>query len=614
MVPSLIKLFNVVAVSPDAQLLDSVDVNALAVKCGYFVMPEACTPDVMAFLKDQKTNVNATFLKSWDDVANRSEMELRILQLAHYFSTYGTEYQGVPFVPNSMPADLDYTKLTVLCPCSDKDLFNRIVKMLESGIALSKQTLNPIMEQLSEYQKKYGWIIDISGVRNREAQAQLCAMYNILPHDAIPLLRVLAYITTGKSMLIKDAVTLNIMQYNTVRIAHLIAALDEPTTQRLATVFYRYKAMFLALRRGLCLNIENRTNKQLFKDAVAKINRIRRLAPRFHIPFSPGILESIFYGHSLSQIRQAIETEPSTFKLVRVLAYANSKRAIHPLNIYIIRNGKAFFKANKAKNIDKTLVEEVSQLLRTEIVKRLKLKAFKADGTPRTVRFPNFKLTAPVSERQMIGAVPFGSKFPLSHNNYIGIYWRNEWGTHDFDLWVKQANGESIGWSADLRNENILFSGDMTDADPEAVEMCYCRCAWPDSIVTVARYNGMDNSRYRLFFGQDNITELPLNYMVNPDSITFTQDLVSSKRQTNVAIVYNHAIYFTNFDIGNRRVPADVNPNATIAATAMRLQCYPSLRPLLLAAGFCEFKAATDSTPDIDLAAMDKDTLINLFS
>lgn len=601
------------AVSPTAQLLDSTDVNVLAVKCGYFVMPEACTADVVTFLKDQKTNVNATFLKSWDDVANRPEVELRILQLLHYFSTYGTDYQGVPFVPNGIPADLDYCKLTVLRPCSDKEFFNRIVNMVESGVALSKQTLSPLMEQLSEYYTKYGWAVDVDSVRNREAQARLCVLYNSLPHGAIPLLRVLAYITTGNAMLIKDTDTLSVMQYNANKAASLLEALSEAEMQELAAIFYRYKAIFLALRRGLCISRKNNIENEQLKDAIVKINRIRRLAPRYHKPFTPGILESVFCGHSLAEISGAIETEPSTFKLIRVLAYANNQRAKHALSLYIIRNGKVYFRSNNGKRIEPSLVEEVSDLLRVEVVKRLSAKAFNADGTPRTVRFPNFMLTAPVSERQMIGAVPFGSKYPLSVNNYIGIYWRNEWGTHDFDLWIKQANGDSIGWAGGIRNENILFSGDMTDADPEAVEMCYCRRAWPDSIVTVARYNGMDGSRYRLFFGQDNIAELPVNYMVNPDSITFTQDLVSTKRQTNVAIVHHRAIYFTNFDVGNRRVPGVGNPKELIAATARRLQGYPKLRPLLLAAGFREFNAATDSVPDLDFAAMDKDALISLF-
>lgn len=87
MIPALIKLFNVVAVKPGEQLLDYKSLNAGAVKCGYFVMPEACTMDVVDFLSDQQTNFNATFLKSWDDVRNLSEVELCLAQLLHYFST-----------------------------------------------------------------------------------------------------------------------------------------------------------------------------------------------------------------------------------------------------------------------------------------------------------------------------------------------------------------------------------------------------------------------------------------------------------------------------------------------------------------------------------------------
>ncbi len=90
MIPALIKLFNVVAVKPGEQLLDYKSLNARAVKCGYFVMPEACTMDIVDFLSYQQTNFNATFLKSWDDVRNLSKVELCLTQLLHYFSTYGT--------------------------------------------------------------------------------------------------------------------------------------------------------------------------------------------------------------------------------------------------------------------------------------------------------------------------------------------------------------------------------------------------------------------------------------------------------------------------------------------------------------------------------------------
>ena len=63
MLPALIKTFGLVAVNPDTPLLDAVEVNKYAMKCGYFVHPDACTPDVIAFLKTRQANFNSTFYK-----------------------------------------------------------------------------------------------------------------------------------------------------------------------------------------------------------------------------------------------------------------------------------------------------------------------------------------------------------------------------------------------------------------------------------------------------------------------------------------------------------------------------------------------------------------------
>ena len=622
MIPALIKLFNVVAVKPGEQLLDYKSLNAGAVKCGYFVMPEACTMDVVDFLSDQQTNFNATFLKSWDDVRNLSEVELCLAQLLHYFSTYGTDFTAPTFTLNQVPASPDYTRLKVIRACTERELFDRIAAMLSSGVPISKDTMAPLMEQVSEYYNRYQWTININDVRNREAQARLCKIYNTLPDSPIAILRLMVYNAIEDTQIIKNTDTFNALCANAAKLRNEFSSLSDDRMRGLASIFYRYKPIFLAIRQGF---------KRYLKDScvpgtpiaddiavcISKINRIRKMAVRLHSPMRIGVLESLFKGHSIDEIRDAVAAEPSIFKLVKLLAYIDYERTPHPMNFYIIRNGKAFFKEARRTAVPEKYMDEAYAIIRERIINHLKSKAVDADGKYLSVKFPNIELAAPVSERQMIGSVPYGSSYTLSTNNYIGIYWRNEWGTHDFDLWIHQIDGTSIGWSAAHKNEDILFSGDMTNADPEATEIFYGRKSWPDSTVTVSRYFGQENSRFRLFFGRDEIKELPQNYMVNPDSIEFAEDLVSTTRQMKVALICDGKVYFSAFSGGETRVPSQNLAVNSITAIAARLRSYQALKPLLMEAGFTKFVADADNPdarPGLDLTALEKDTLINLFS
>ena len=112
---------------------------------------------------------------------------------------------------------------------------------------------------------------------------------------------------------------------------------------------------------------------------------------------------------------------------------------------------------------------------------------------------------APSSEKSYIGNFPFGTRLRLSEHNVLGIYWRNEWGTRVFDLSFMDCEGEIVSWRGaywggrDEAARDVVYSGDMTNADPEATELLYIAGSCPDGLVRVNQFRGESRSRIRFF-------------------------------------------------------------------------------------------------------------------
>ena len=613
MIPQLIKYFNCVAVKPGEHLFKPEMVNQLAARCGYLVHPQACTQDVVKFLQEEVSNYNSTFYKSWSQVDSLEEAEMRVLQLLHYLSTYGTDYMGRTFTMNDFPEEMRFTEFKILMPCTERDLFDRIMGILTSGIALHAETLDLIVKQALIYSKENGWEINPEAIQNREARAVYYISKGELPHDPFELMRILMYTAKENATIINDEYTWIRIANSISQIVELISKLDELHLILLSKVFYRYRRIFLFIRH------EAKKLMHINSDeCVSRINALRRMARKNHVPMKPGVLQTILSAeHTAEEAEAAINDTSSCFVLIRLLNYLNACQQRPIVRTFNIRNGSIWIEPESAKHpaYAPEKIETVRQAVLRRLKKLLEPKARKADGAPVTVKYPErLELAAPVSEKMFVGALPYGSRFALSANSYIGVYWRNEWGTRDYDLWVIDIHGNNMGWAGMHKNSNILFSGDMTDADPEATEIMYCRGTWPDSTVRVCRYNGEAGSKFRIFFGTDNIEELPLNYMVNPDTIQLAEDMTSDKSEVTVAVVADSMAYFTSMKLSQSLLPQLMdNKCSTEKALAEYMRSFTSLRDVLGAAGFAE--CPTDGTPDIDLTKdLSKDTLISLFN
>ena len=166
-------------------------------------------------------------------------------------------------------------------------------------------------------------------------------------------------------------------------------------------------------------------------------------------------------------------------------------------------------------------------------------------------------------------------------------------------------------------NHNVLFSGDMVNADPEATEIIYMKGKCDvEGIVYVNRFNGEPDSKFKLMLGQENLKTLPLGYMVDPNCIQFEEEINSPKEmQQMVGMVLNEKMYLCSFTLGDVRVSRGSNQVNIIESIMRRkMTSFIDLKNILISAGFEEYDSEKHENIDLDLTDLKKDTLISLFN
>jgi hypothetical protein len=198
----------------------------------------------------------------------------------------------------------------------------------------------------------------------------------------------------------------------------------------------------------------------------------------------------------------------------------------------------------------------------------------------------------------------------------IGIYWREEWGTRDFDLSFMSYSGSKIGWNSQFYNDekSLIYSGDMTHADPEASEVLYVRSGCPNGMIKVNRYSGGEGSKFVLMVAQSPVDSLSRNYMVDPNTIKFETEIISKDRESFVGFVNDNHLYMCDFKSGDSQVSSVMTTDQYGDVLARKAKSFIDLKKLLEDAGFKIRKRVTTSSPiDLDLSGLKKDDLIQLF-
>jgi hypothetical protein len=593
---NLINFFNKAPITTNIkEEVDFLKLNKKAIKYGYVIHPDCCNVHVDKWLNSLTLNYNSTFYKEWTEITEKNRIELFIDQILHYATTYGQDFEcdGNGYVPNSNPVENGFSKYKIIEPISYEEMYKRCLDVISSGIALKDTTMKTMCDFIYGHcqQKPTKDVFD--NIKNKEAQAYLCCKFGIFPSDAFAMLRCLVYCCTGSTMLIKSRSVLK--QIKQSPISNRIYHISENDMIKLSSIFYRFKPIFLAMK--------TRENAHI-------INKIRKLAKKNHKPLQTGLWErALLDKWCLPEVVKNIG-DIDNFKKVKLLqAIKVALYSDETSKVYPIRNGKVYVRCNYKPKYDKNHLKKLEKVVEKSLVESLKTKACK-------VHIPsNFNITMPSSEKTFVGNYPFGSNIRFDKNFVVGIYWENNWGTYDFDLSFVDFRGTRIGWNASYTNSSgVIYSGDMTYANPNAVETMFIPNRCPDATVMVNQYNGNPVSKFRFFVAQEEMDAQKMyNKMVNPDNVLVdTMVDVNNQRQKTVGLIQDNTFYFMELHSGNNIVSGSSRHNIDFIKTmCARTKCFVYLKDVLKKAGF-EF--VDENECDINFEHPEKDLLIKLMS
>ena len=495
--------------------------NELTLKQGVFVPENLCYRWLFEYFREQQINVNSTFYKSWNDVTSKTRWELFLDQVRHYMSTYGTNFEREAWVPNDgdLP-EFPYKELKVLESVTLEEFKEALIKLAYSNIAMTADTLTSITDLV----KEYNITLSLDKIKNRELKLRLIPM-NYKFKDGQECLLWILWKWCNISMLVKNKETFTQIRPESSMLPVLIK-----NREVLATVFFRNKDVFMQFKK--C------------KELCHAINVIRKLATKLHKPMEKSIwlrLEELNDSE-----RENLFNKTPIFKLVQMYNVLSN-----PTGYYVIRNGKAFYKDSISRH--------TSQKLLTQLLVAIIAKVPVVDS----ISLPKgIELAMPTSEKNFIGDIPIGSYINCADKNtMIGIYWRNKWGARDLDLHCRTIDGSTIGWNADygLADKAIMFSGDMTNADPEATEVMWFKNKPQESIVSVSEYSGLANYKYDLFVAQEDATDFGKGYMVDPRNVIYKAEVsFSNKRDVTLGYFRDGKFVFHSCNIGNGLVPTSI--------------------------------------------------------
>lgn len=603
---------------------DFAAINKKAVKLGWIISPECCNKYVDEWLDSLTANYNTTFYKEWEDVISKSRFEIFLDQIRHYASTYGKlekgeEIEGNGFVPNDGGVVPRFEDLKVLEPITADELAMKCLDVLKSGIALKDSTMKVMCDF---YVATIPWKDDantkevlpklLSEVKNKEAMCYLSQKFGVLPADEFGMLRCIAFAYTGRMELIKSKATIAVIKAKASETGFRSPLLDltDEQEKRLSRIFLRFKPIFLAMKGSKKGNVGS------------VVNRLRRLAVKNHRPFKIGFWESIIKTeHPLDEVKKRL-ADLDNFRKIRLMMLCKERMNFKTTSgVFTIRNGKQFVREAYSPNYDRNWLSRLYFTIEASLVESLKAKACK-------VRLPEYyDIALPTSEKNFVGNFPYGTSFGMTKHNVVGVYWRNEWRTWDYDLSFADLRGNRLGWNSSWYtgtrgsdNNSIIYSGDMTNANPEAVELFYIRDDAPDGTLMLNKFNGETKSKFRFFFANESLPATSLRgHMVNPNNIKFdTMIDFDGQGQKTIGLMLDNRFYLMDMQTGKGRVSTGKYAPIIVEAMKKKAKSFIGLQEVLLRAGFTMWQPAKegeeDVKPDIDFTNLEKDTLINLLS
>lgn len=492
-----------------------------------------------------------------------------------------------------------------------EQLKESIENLINSGIALSGQTISDIMRLIDEYSIQ---IEDIDSVKNNEIRISLYEYYKKVPKNNVDFLRYMVYRLTGETLLIKSKdligkIKLSVMSHSALAYDCLRTYEKEYGLERLAEIFYRYKPVWLAFKNDNYVN--------------CYINKIRKLAIRYHKPLKQDLLNNLTNSDvSVEKLEEKLRTVDNIFRKIRLLNSIGYRITKNEEFLYRIRNGKSFVETKNPKYNPK--YPEYYSVIMESIVNDIKPKV---EG--KKIFIPkNVVYALPSSEKQFIGNIPNCSYISTGKRLLVGVHWFNKPSSRvDLDLKIQNLN-EIYGWDTSYRSSDIYFTGDITDAPKPngALEAFYIGETADSNYLLV-----LNNYTYDSFYKENNGTEFKLvidepesdridkNYIIDHNTVLATFNLEMKESKNIIGFVNSieneKRVYISNFSIGK---------GITSRMTEEMSQAYryyinysksiAKLNSILDLAGAIIVDNKEDCDIDLSLENITKDSIISLLT
>lgn len=591
------------------------------VSCGFVVLQDGSIVNeistnlftaITSLYGDDARAFNKTFFETFNRTITTSDEERMLHQAMHYLSTYGAESMEIK-IPAYIPVRIEDVEtperngefcLITIEMVSEKELISRIVEAF-----CNIQTVTP---KFTAYFTDLAPLITseladrIDDVKSFQVKCFLVDKLEVLPRQPQEVLRYLVFKLTGSAMLIKDKATIEGIKmgfhHPTLQKKVKDILLSVPV-KKMATIFFRYKPLFLAIKTGS----PDRTTK-------SRINQIRRAADKYHIPQDEVCIQNILNLQDYSAAADLLK-KASNRELVKIVNKGIQKQIGGITEVFNIRNGKAWVKENvdEPKGYEETFDSKARYkryiiLTALETLVRNLHKSIKG----KTFYIPEiFDYAVPTSERQMIGSIPFGTCVTCPDKSFVaGIHWEDNSAKDnryelqeriDIDLHLNDNTGNHYGWNDGWYNQgrnnpSVIYSGDMTSAPrPDgATEAFYFNPNAEENkdrkfILSMHLFNSIPSIDMmpKFFMTADDADEKTFkgNAVYNPNTLLFTPLTIPvDNRGLSLGIFDGNSFYFYGGSLSESSIPNN-RYSSFIEGIADRCKYRLSLKDLLQACG-----------------------------
>jgi hypothetical protein len=469
------------------------------------------------------------------DIMNLEELKLH--QVLHYLSVFTHQEDGscfgtIPvdkestYLPNEylgLDKDQDPIKFTIIYPITVDELVEKI-KGLVSGIALKQETIELLMEIIPSYTNRFS----IDDFKNKEIKALLIDAGYYTPSTATDLIRYIYYKRTGSTLFIsskQQKIMFDVTRFHYDSSELLASFTENYGIETIARTFNRYRDFWILLKK------DSKANAKI-------INKASKLAKTLNVPCKPLPLDNILSPFVMDQDVTKELKKVTVFKKISLYNYILNELTPSEYKLYNIRNGKIFVKESGERRYPSVAARRLVLIvnsIREDLKDKVEGKKF--------LLSKYVQYAVPTSEKNFIGNIPMCSKINATDNFSFGIHWFNQPNSRvDLDLHA-ESKRLHIGWNCDLRNNEAVHTGDVTNAPlPNGgAEAVYFKDRFVDDIavITVNNFMSTDDVIANLFFNwfdHGNVLDRNTILDINSDSL-YIKDFVIEDDETMLGII-----------------------------------------------------------------------------